>query len=211
MLVVAVLCSACSAFNNYETVELPVDDPTAVVFVQLNAGVVFDLDYLMGTPDSLLSRLITDNEQIKAEHPDAPYVTAAQFRETPVADATEPYALALTIANYPAQVATLNTQPWTITRTYTLFNPLALMPADDHFTYYTGITSERRHSSANATAVSLTEDGEYAYLWTGTDAITITDVFPNRPLYYLLALGVAAVVGVVIFLVARYISCKKRR
>ena len=192
-------------------VEIENTDPTAVIFVQLNPGVIFDSKLLMGDPESLVSRIITNSEQIKAQDPDAPYVTAAEFREVPTADADDPYALVLTVANYPAQVATLDTKPWTITRTYTIFNPISLLPADDRFTYYTGLVSERRHSSANTTDVSAQDDGTYVYLWSGTDALVVTDVYPNRPLYYLIALGVAAVVGVLIFVSARCFSCKKRR
>lgn len=204
VLVVAILCSACRTFNNDETVELPVDDPTAVVFVQLNAGVVFDPSLL---PD-LKAAILTQSEQIKATNPDAPYVTDAQFSDTTT---DEPFALTLTITNSPAQVVTLATRPWTITRTYTIFNPLSLLPADARFTYYTGLTTDRRHSSANTNNITPQTDGNYAYLWTGTDALVLTDVFPNRTLYYLCALGAAAAVGVVVFLVARYISCKKSR
>lgn len=204
VLMVAVLCCACRTFNDYETVEIANTDPTAVVFVQLNDGVVFDPSFL---PD-LKAAILTQSEQIKAENPDAPYVTNAQFGDVAV---DEPYTLTLTLANFPAQVVTLDTKPWTITRTYTIFNPLSLLPADERFTYYTGLTTDRRHSSANTEHIALQDDGDYAYLWTGTDALVITDVFPNRTLYYLCALGAATVVGVIIFLVSRYISCKKQR
>lgn len=211
LLVVGVVCTACSTFNDYQTVEIANTDPTAVIFVQLNAGVVFDVNLLMDDPNSLLAKIKTQSEQIKAADPDAPYVTNAEFRELPTADATDPYALVLTIANYPVQVATLDTKPWTITRTYTIFNPISLLPADDNFTYYTGLTSERRHSSTNTTLIAQEDDGTYVYLWSSTDAMTVTDVYPNRPLYYIIALGVAAGVGVIIFVIARYLSCKKRR
>lgn len=199
----SVLLGACSPFHGTQTQTLAETNPqVTTVLVQLNPGVTFDA----GRFTALVTYLKTT--------PTAPVtITDARFLDelTETAAQNTYYTLELTLSGVPAQVVTVETKPFTITRTQTVFNPISLLPTWPEFTYGVGINTTRRPSQVSTPHVGRDTDGSYLYLWTTGDPIVFTDIYPNRPLYYLLALAATAVISVLIYLSARYISCKKRQ
>lgn len=217
MVLTAVLLSACSTFHDYQAVtQPPLDNP--VIFVQINPNVKFSPALLLDDPDSLLTQILLKNEQIHAADPDAPYITAAEYLDEPLTarPAGDAYQLSITVANVPDTTVSLTTEPFIITRESNYFNPLTLLPDADvpvmqYVTCYYGLTSSSEPRHTTATTVAQQADGSYALLWSSPDAITFVDYYPNRPLYYVIALAVGAVVLVVTWGLARYFYCKMHR
>lgn len=201
----AVVLSACSTFHGSTTETYPQDEPyTTTVFLQVNQDEMI-------TPD-LLVQWKADVERLITANADAtePKITAVDC-DTNIAAGVSTFAVELTLANMPAATLKKVVRPFKIYYTQTLYNPIALLPVSDKFTYIVGFTFERRHSDANTDLISQEENGEYTYLWTTGDPIVIKDVYPNRPLYYLLIVVGAVIVGVAVYLISRYIDCKKQK
>lgn len=202
---VAVTLSACSAFHDDRTTTYPQDEPMqATVFLQVADIVNFSPALL---PEWKTKTLL----QNQTDDPNAVKITDITFRDSIDADAPvlDTYTVDLTLTNVPATTLQKIVHPFKIDYIQTVFNPISLLPASDDFIYVVGYTATRRHSSVNTDWVATQADGSYVYLWTSTDPIEFHDVYPNRPLYYLLVLVGAAVIGGVVYLISRYNDCKK--
>lgn len=217
VLLVATLLSACQSFYADTNTELSNPDPlTVAVFLQVN-------HLPLGTTvDEALAAWLGDVNRLIETTPagDGPHLTAVTPDED--ATATGTITMRLTIANPPAELVKRTTRPFQITLTHQIFNPIRLLPASPVFGYVVGFTTKRRHSAANTNLVTTDEDGQYVYLWTSNDTddatadgladsvetLEFVDVYPNRPLYYLLVLVGAAVLGLIVYLVSRDYDCK---
>ena len=198
----ALMLSACSTFHDDSTQTYPQDEPyTTTVFLKLKDGVMFKPEMLTNWQGDI-ERIITES----ADDTTNPKITAYS-----VSGSASLYTVNLTLANVPASTMQKSVRPFKIYYTQTMYNPITLMPANEHFIYMVGYTFERRHSSANTEFINQDEDGNYTYLWTTSDPIEVKDIYPNRPLYYAILVAGALVVGVVVYLVSRYIDCKKRK
>ncbi|MCM1404435.1 MAG: hypothetical protein NC133_02975 [Prevotella sp.] len=197
VVLVAFTLAACRAFDDDSTQTYPQDDPlTMAVFLQVKHPATFSTDLLadwQATVNTLIAQMADDPAAVK--------ITQAKFRET---SDEGTYTVDLTLSNVPATTVQKIVRPFKISVKQTVYNPIALLPASDIFTYVVGYTSERRHSAVNTELVDIQDDGNYVYLWTTTEPLEFTNVYPNRPLYYLLVLLGAGVVGVIVYVVARY-------
>lgn len=205
VVVVAVMLSACQALHGDTTKEYPAAEPlTMAVFLQLqdkSYDVVDALQFWMGDVARLIETTPDDG---------SPRITAAAWREEYTADSnTDTYTVDLTLTHVPATTVRRVVRPFKITITQTVFNPIGLLPQDTVFTYIVAYTTTNRHSAVNTDWITTDEDGSYVYFWTTDDNIEFVDHYPNRPLYYVLVLVGAAVVGGVVYLVSRYCDCKK--
>ena len=202
----AMVLSACSAFHDESTQTFPLEEPyTATVFLQLNQGVIFTPE-LLTTWKADVERIITAN----AEETTLPKITAVSY-DNNITAGTNTFPVELTLSNVPASTSYKVVRPFKIYYTQTIYNPIALLPANANFTYIVGFTFDRRHSWANTEFVSQDENGEYTYLWTSSEVIEIKDVYPNRTLYYVIIVAGALAVGVVVYLIKRYSDCKKQK
>ena len=200
----AVILSACSVFHNDTTQTYPQDEPyTATVFLKLNDGVIFAPELLTNWKADI-ERIITENADSTTTK-----ITAVNCDTTLVANLNA-YPVELTLSNVPAATTRKVVRPFKIYYTQTIYNPITLLPANENFTYVIGYNFERRQSKANTDIISQDEDGSYTYLWTTGTMIEVENVYPNRPLYYVLIMAGAIVVGVVVYCIWRYIDCKKR-
>lgn len=201
---VAITMSACQAFHDETTQNHPQDNPLeTVVFLRVKnlpegSNVADELTLWRG-------EVLVHNAAITDES--APKI----IEVTPTTEDNETYTVQLKIQNVPDSTLQKVTQPFKITYTQTVYNPIALLPESDVFLYVVGYTSERRHSEANTDQITTGEDGNYIYFWTNGETIRFVDVYPNRPLYYLIIVAGAIVIGVVVYLVSRYCDCKKRK
>ena len=196
ILVTAVVCTGCSAFQGTQTAELA-PHAEMVVLIQLPAGQTY-------SPD-LLAAIQQYNAEIHDADPQAPYLTAVALHSPlTVPGLGEVYALDLTAENLPATAVTIRTQPWMKYRTDTLFNANTLLPPEADYTAYMTYTFTKQPTTANTDLTPLlTDEGNYTYLWRGTDAITITNQGANPTLWYLTALAVAVAVGIIVYLLNR--------
>ena len=196
LLVTVVLCTGCSAFDGTRTAELA-SQPQLVVFIQLPVGQTYGPE--------LLAEIKQYNAQIHAEDPEAPYLTAVELNSAlTVPGLGEVYALDLTAENLPTTTVTVRTQPWMKYRTDTLFNANTLLPPEAPYTAYMAYPFTSQPTTANTDLPPLrTDEGDYIYLWQGTDAIIITNQGANPTLWYLTALGVAVAAGVIVYLLNR--------
>lgn len=201
---VAITMSACQAFHDETTQNHPQDNPLeTVVFLRVKnlpegSNVADELTLWRG-------EVLVHNNAITDEN--APKI----IEVTPTTEDNETYTVQLKIQNVPDSTLQKVTQPFKITYTQTVYNPIALLPESDVFLYIIGYTSERRHSEANTDQITTGEDGNYIYFWTNGETIRFVDVYPNRPLYYLIIVAGAIVIGVVVYWVSRYCDCKKRK
>ena len=201
----AVMLTACSAFHDDTTKDYPQDNPlTTTVFLQIKQLPI------NSTIDAELtqwrSQVLTQNAALTDET--ATQITDIQFRENTETEST--YTVDLTINNVPASTMQKTVRPFKITYTQTIFNPISLFPDSETFTYIVAYSAERRHSTTNADDAT-TMNNNYVYFWTTNNTIEFVDVYPNRPLYYLIILGGAFVVGGFILIVSRDYDCKKRK
>ncbi len=201
----AVMLTACSAFHDDTTKDYPQDNPlTTTIFLQIkqlpiNSTVDAELTQWSG-------QVLNPNAAPTDET--ATKITDLKFRENTETEST--YTVDLTINNVPASTMQKTVRPFKITYTQTMFNPISLLPDSETFTYIVAYTTERRHSAANTDNMT-TVNNEYVYFWTTDNTIEFVDVYPNRPLYYLIILGGAFVVGGFILMVSRDYDCKKRK
>lgn len=205
---VAVTLSACSAFHDDSTTTYPQDEPMqATVFLQVADIVNFSPALL----PEWKTKTLLKNQASVTDDPNAVKITDITFRDPIEADdpILDTYTVDLTLTNVPATTLQKIVRPFKIDYIQTVFNPITLLPESDNFTYVVGYTATRRHSAVNTDWVATQADGSYVYLWTTTEPIEFHDVYPNRPLYYLLVLVGAAVIGGVVYLISRYNDCKK--
>ena len=206
VVLLAVSLSACQAFHDDRTQEYPQDEPLRVaVFLQVKDIFHFDPAKDLAAWEGTMNAQITTTNN--ATDTDAPRIVEFKFRDTTTTNDT--YAVDLTITNVPATVVKKTVRPFKIAYSQTVYNPIALLPPSDTFTYVVGYSAERRHSSSNAEQVGTDDEGNYVYLWTTGDTIEFTDVYPNRPLYYLLVIVGALVIGAAVYLFYRHNDCKK--
>lgn len=201
---VALTLSSCSAFYDDTTKTYPQDDPLeATIFLQVNNIADFSaakLQAWQGAVNTLITQMAADTDS------DAPKITAFTFRNEIDEALYGTYTVDMTITNVPASTMQRKVRPFKIYYVQTIYNPIALLPESDTFTYVVGYTTERRHSAVNTERVETQDDGNYVYLWTTDDAIEFTDVYPNRPLYYLLVLVGAAVIGTIVYFISRHLA-----
>lgn len=205
VLLATITLSACQSFHDDKTTDYPTDEPlTMSIFLQLN-----DLP-LNSTVDAELSAWLGQiNRQIEttANH-DGVKIRAV---EAPTAAGEDIYTVQLTLSQVPATTLERSIRPFKITYTQHVYNPIELLPESSVFTYIVGYTTGKRHSAVNTDWIQTDDDGSYIYLWTTDETIEFVDVYPNRPLYYLFVVAGAAVIGLVVYFVSRYIDCKKRQ
>lgn len=204
VLLVAVGLSACSTFHSDTTQNYPQTNPYATtIFLRVIAipdGSTIDAELTRWTGAVLINQP-TDEDATKIVS--KPVITPA---------ANGVYRVDLTLQNVPDTVLTKTTRPFKIIYHRTVYNPIALLPADDPvFEYYILFGSKRRHSSASTTTPPQYQDNEYTYFWTDATPIEFTDIYPNRPLYFILIGAGALIIGVIVYLISRYYDCKKRK
>lgn len=204
VILVAVAMSACSAFHDNTTKTYPQANPSqSTIFLQVKGlPINSTIDTELAT---WKAAVLTYNAAITEEG--ATKVIDVQY----AVEANGVYKAELTIQNVPASTATKIVRPFKITYRQTIYNPLALLPASDVFTYNVLFSSARRHSYASTEEITTDENGEYVYFWTDATPIELVDFYPNRPLYCLFIFLGAALVGVAVYLVSRYYDCKKRK
>ncbi len=200
---VTITLSACQAFHDDTTQNHAQDNPLeTTVFLQVK-----NLSEGSNVADKLISwcrEVLTPNENTDEN---APKIIGVN----PTAEDNGTYTVQLKIQNVPDTITKKETRPFKITYTQTVFNPIALLPENDTFLYIVGYTSQRRHSQTNTEQIVTSDDGEYIYFWTDSQPIIFVDVYPNRPLYYLMIVVGAAVIGGFVYLVSRYYDCKKQK
>ena len=189
-MLLAVILSACSTFVDYQTYYLA-EETTTTLVVKFEATATAEKFAALKAD---LNRLI---DTTPADDPH-PHITKAEWSDT-----DETPTLTLTLANVPDQVITIDTKPFTIVRTQTVFNPISLLPESADFTYYIGFTATRRHSHATTEQIQAQDDGTYLYIWDNGADIVFTDNYPNPPLYYILVAVTAVIVGVAVYLICR--------
>lgn len=200
LILVAVALSACSAFHNDTTKNYPQTNPQAsTIFLRVKTDTTIDARTIQDWQAAVYDYQKNDETATKI----------TKIKDI-VPEADHVYRVNLTLANVPDSTATKVVRPFKITYQQTIYNPLALLPDNEVFAYYILYSSERRHSSASTTAVEQ-EDGQYIYVWNDGTTITFTDIYPNRPLYLLIIIAGATVVGVLVFITSRYYDCKKRK
>lgn len=204
VILVTVVLSACQTFYNDSTENYPRNNPsTTTVYLQIKqlpTNSTVDAELTKWRSEILTTNAaITDETAIK--------ISDVQFRFDE--DNEVAYTVDLTIHNLPDATVKKSVRPFQITYTQTIFNPISLLPDSETFSYVVLFNSERRHSSANTDERITTEDGNYVYFWTTAEPLEFTDVYPNRPLYYLIILAGAGLVGGLVYLVSRYYDCKK--
>ena len=131
-------------------------------------------------------------------------ITAFQFDDAADTALSDLYSVTLTLVNMPASTYEKTTRPFKITTFQTIYNPIALLPASTVFTYVVGYSATRRCSQVNTHWIEQQPNGDYAYYWTTGDRLEFTNVYPNRPLYYLLVLVGAITIGVIVYYVSKY-------
>ena len=202
---VAVMLSACQAFHSETAKTYAQDEPmTTTVFLQLKnlpSGSTVDTE--------LTNWLGAVRTAAETADPDSTHILTAELQNVSQSDAT--YTIKLTLTHVPDNTWQKTVRPFKIYVHQTMYNPLVLLPDSDVFTYYIGYTSERRHSSTNANQMATDKDGNYVYLWSSKTTAEFNDVYANRPLYIILVVVGATVIGVIVFLVSRYYDCKKRQ
>jgi len=205
VLLVTVMLSACQTFYDNTTKNSIQDEPMeTTVFLQLK-----NLPIGSTVDAELISWLGTVRADAETADPDTTHILTAELRTTTTSDNT--YTVDLTLTHVPDSVLEKTVRPFKIYYKHVIYNPIALLPASDVFTYVVGYTTTRRHSSANTDWITTDDDGNYVYLWTTSDSVEFTDVYANRPLYLIIVLGGAAVVGAVVYFVSRYYDCKNRK
>ena len=201
---VTITLSACQAFHDDTTQNHAQDNPLeTVVFLQVKNSTTG-----LNIADELTnwkSRVLIENAAITNEN--APKIIDVN----PTAEDNGTYTVQLKIQNVPDTTTKKETRPFKITYTQTVFNPIALLPESNTFLYIVGYTSQRRHSQTNTEQIVTSDNGEYIYFWTDSQPIIFVDVYPNRPLYYLIIVVGAAVIGGFVYLVSRYYDCKKQK
>ena len=201
IIVVAVTLSACAAFHDDQTKNYSQVSPySATVLLQFK-GEETDASATAAWQNwqAALERQITATAEATG-----PHITAWEVSSS----TADTYAVTITIANPPDLVVQKTVRPFKIIYTQTAFNPLGLLPASDTFDYLVGLVSPRRHSRANADLVAVQDDGNYAYFWTTDQTMELVDVYPNRPLYYLLVLVGGLAVGAAVYAWRQYNDCK---
>ena len=202
---VAITMSACQAFHDETTQNHAQDNPLeTVVFLRVKN---------LPEGSDIASALQDWEAAVRIKNDAITDENATKILGTAIRGAVEEgtYTFDVTIQNVPDSTLQKVTQPFRITYTQTVYNPIALLPESDVFLYIIGYTSERRHSEANTDQITTGEDGNYIYFWTNGETIRFVDVYPNRPLYYLIIVAGAIAIGVVVYLVSRYCDCKKRK
>jgi hypothetical protein len=94
-------------------------------------------------------------------------------------------------------------------RTTTMFNPFTVLKPVDDVNYYFGLQLENRSSSV-PNAIESHQGGNYQYgfhtklfpKWQETD-IVFYDTFANTPAWYITAVLIAGIVGVIVYFVCR--------
>lgn len=207
IVLVAISLSACSSFYDDNTQTYPQDEPyTATVFLKVNQEMTFSVDKLTewkGEVNTLIAQMALD------ENSADPKITNVKFQNSFSDDNSDTFTVELTLTNVPDSTLHKTVRPFKIYYQQTIYNPIKLLPESDTFTYVVGYSSTRRHSSANADLISMQDDGSYYYLWTSSDAIEFNDIYPNRPLYYLIVIAGAVVIGSFVYLISRHNDCKK--
>ena len=202
VVLVALSLSACSTFYDDTTKDYPADEPLEMaVFLQVKtalADATEELNQWKGKMERLKTEMANNTD------PTAVKITDFKFRDENDSAPEGTYTVDLTLTNVPATTVQRIVRPFKIYIKQTTFNPMALLPESDAFTYVSGYTRERRHSAFNTEWVETQDDGTYAYLWTTGDAIEFTNVYPNRPLYYVFVLAGAIALGVIVYCVAKY-------
>lgn len=210
VILVAISLSACRTFHDDTTTDYPQDNPLKMV-VYLSIKNLPTLSTIDAELANWRSEVLTLNAGITDDA--APKITAIAFGEN-TAEGT--YVAQLTVANVPNSTLRKQTQPFKIIYTQTIYNPIALLPESNVFAYMVGSSAKLRHSDSNADQVSFVEATQeessyYVYLWVSNKNLEFTDVYPNRPLYYLLVVLGGVALGAVVYFIARYSYCKKRQ
>lgn len=207
ILLTTVMLSACTAFYDDSTQTYPQEATyQTTVFLQGKNGILITAERLAEWQAQIQTLIVGSSADTVN-----PKITAVDCTPDATTDFSEPFPVNLTLANVPESTARKVVRPFRITYTETLYNPIALLPTSDNFEYVIGYTFERRHSETNADAVTMDEDGNYIYFWTSSDPLQIINVYPNRPLYYLLVVVGAVLIGALIYFINRYSDCKKRK
>jgi len=201
----ACLLSACSTFYDDSTQTFSQDEHyTATVFLKLKDGITFTPELIINWKADV-ERMITENADANTTK-----ITAVNC-DTIATTNLNAYSVELTLTNVPDSTIHKVVRPFKIYYTQKIYNPIALLPPNENFIYIVGYTFERRHSDANTELISQDETGNYTYLWTTADLIEIKDVYPNRPLYYVIIIASAVILGVIVYAISRYNDCKKRK
>ncbi len=201
IILVAVAMSACSTFYDDTTKNYPQSNPMqTTIFLQIKAipvGSTLDIE-LTNWKAAVLTQQPTQETATKII--DINYAT----------ETSTVYRAELTLQNVPDSTAEKTVRPFQIFYTQKIYNPLALLPDSDVFQYNILFGAEHRHSSASTQDITY-DNGEYVYYWTDATPIEFTDVYPNRPLYIIIIIASAVVIGVITYLISRYYDCKKRK
>ena len=206
LVLVSITLSACSVFNDDSIQNYAQDDPLqTTIFLRVN-----NLP-LNSTVDSELTQWLGMVRTSAAENTDENAVKIISVESRATTNTNDALTIDLTLGNVPDNVLHKHTRPFKITYTQTIFNPISVLPESDVFSYVVSYSAKRRHSSANTDWIETSDDGTYVYLYTTADAIQFTNVYPNRPLYYLFVCLGVGVVGVLVYLISRYYDCKKRK
>lgn len=213
VVLVAISFSACSAFYSDQTQTTPQDTPyTATIFLKVNNELTLTINQTelatklsewQGEINTLITQMALD------ENSTDPKITAVHFQDSISSDDSTTYTVELTLDNVPDNTLQKTVRPFKIYYHQTIYNPIALLPTSDTFTYIVGYSSQRRHSASNANYLSTDENGSYFYLWTTGEQLEFDDVYPNRPLYYLLVIAGAVIIGGLVYLISRHNDCKK--
>ena len=205
VILIALSLSACTAFHDDTTQNYAQNNP-------LETTVFLQVKNVFADPATELTNWLKDvrTENNAITDPTATkIVTIEQRDESAIKDT---YTIDLTIQNAPVTTLHKQVRPFKITYTQTIFNPITLLPDSNVFQYIVAYSTQRRHSATNTEhEVTIDEDGNYIYFWTTDADIKFIDDYPNRPLYYVIILGGATIIGIAIYFISRYYDCKKRQ
>ena len=205
VILVAISMSACRAFHDDTTENYPQDNPLeTTIFLQIKN---------LPTGSNVATELATWQSAVNVHNAsktdDETKIVDIKLRDN--TEDAETYPVDLKINHVPASTLRKQVYPFKIIYTQTIYNPIALLPNSDVFTYLVGYETERRHSDSNTDQLVTNDDGTYVYLWTSAESIQFIDVYPNRPLYYLIIVTAAFALGTFVWIISRYNDCKKRK
>ena len=203
VILVAFSMSACRTFNDDKTQNYPQDNPLEnTLFLQIKQ---------IPTESTVGDELTKWRSKILTAIADesATKIVDVKFRTESEISGT--YTVDLIINNVPDSTVQKTIRPFKITYTQKIYNPIAILPNSDVFTYVVAYESTKKHSASNADEITKTNENGYVYFWSTGTVIEFIDIYPNRPLYYLIIVVGATIIGVLVYLISRYSDCKKHK
>ena len=189
----AFLFAGCTAFDDLLIIETPEQGEYTMVTVHFSNEAIHPSNF-----PAVRNQLLSIIGQTRNG------VTIVNARlDDPTDEGDRVLPLRLTLENVPYRETIIDTEMFYRTRTTTIFNPTSILPQINGVSYYFALQSTRRSTAATTEYTRV--GGYFVYVWSADMEIILIDTFANRPMYFFVAIFVAAAVGVAV-----YFSCKKK-